>query len=157
MSPANLNDLLSALSSKEWESLCDGCARCCLHKLEDEDSGDLFYTSVACRFLDAEACRCTRYEDRETAQPECVALTPGNLPTQLAWLPPTCAYVRVAAGEDLPVWHHLVSGDREAVHRAGVSVRGRVVMEQEVDVDDLEDYIADWPQSDAGASDREQV
>jgi uncharacterized cysteine cluster protein YcgN (CxxCxxCC family) len=138
MKQPSVDEALSDLSRAEWESLCDGCARCCLHKLEDEDTGELFYTAIACQFLDTEACRCMRYEDRETAQPGCVALTPENLVTQLSWLPPTCAYLRVATGEDLPLWHHLISGDRNAVHRVGISVRGRVVMEQDVDAEKME-------------------
>jgi uncharacterized cysteine cluster protein YcgN (CxxCxxCC family) len=116
---------LAEMSRQEWEQLCDGCGKCCLSKLEDEDSGEIYWTSVACRLLDPLSCSCSSYPDRLKHVPDCVQLTPEAVPT-LDWLPATCAYRLVAAGEDLYWWHHLVSGTRETVHEAGVSMRGRV-------------------------------
>jgi uncharacterized cysteine cluster protein YcgN (CxxCxxCC family) len=134
---------LAEMSDEEWESLCDGCAKCCLHKLEDIDSGQIDYTEVACRLLDLETCRCTRYPDRRRLVSDCVVLTPDKV-DELAWLPPTCAYRLVAEGQDLPWWHPLVSGDAATVESVGVSVRGRVVSERAAG--DLEDHIVDWPE-----------
>ncbi len=136
---------LEEMSSQEWESLCDGCARCCLVKLEDEDTGRLYATSVSCRLLDAGACRCADYPNRSRKVPDCVRLTPEAV-RSLAWLPPTCAYRLVAEGRDLAWWHHLVSGSRETVHEAGVSVRGRVTAsEDDLALEDVVDHIVDWP------------
>ncbi|WP_448585997.1 YcgN family cysteine cluster protein [Thermaurantiacus sp.] len=129
---------LAGLTRAEWEALCDGCGRCCLHKLEDEETGELFLTNVACRLLDRASCRCTDYRQRKLRVPDCVALRPGEI-ADLDWLPSTCAYRRLDAGRPLPEWHHLVCGDREAVHRAGASVRGWTVSEEEAG--DLEDHI----------------
>jgi uncharacterized protein len=116
---------LDEMSRSEWESLCDGCARCCLVKLEDENTGDIHFTDIGCKLLDAKACRCHDYERRGRRVPDCVRLTPARVRT-LSWLPVTCAYRLVAEGKDLPEWHPLVSGSPESVHEAGVSVRGRV-------------------------------
>ncbi|GAC1330676.1 MAG: YcgN family cysteine cluster protein [Beijerinckiaceae bacterium] len=136
---------LEALTRSEWEQLCDGCGRCCLVKLEDEDTGKIHYTDVGCRLLEAGTCRCTDYRRRRASVPECVKLTPQNLRT-IPWLPPTCAYRLRAEGHDLPWWHPLVSGDPELVHRVGVSVRGRIgTFEQDIREDDLPDHIASWP------------
>ena len=133
---------LEEMSREEWESLCDGCARCCLIKLEDEKSGEIDYTDIACRLLDHGLCRCTKYAQRTTLVPDCVALTPQSVRT-LTWLPSTCAYRLLAEGEDLQWWHPLVSGDPDTVHIAGISVRGRIVSEGEGH--DPEDRIVDWP------------
>ncbi|NKC31838.1 YcgN family cysteine cluster protein [Falsiroseomonas selenitidurans] len=133
---------LGAMTRAEWESLCDGCGRCCLHKLREEETGDLVWTNVACRLLDGDSCRCRNYPARKTYVPDCVKLTAHKVAT-IDWLPPTCAYRLVAEGRDLPWWHPLVSGDAESVHRAGVSVRGRVVTER--DAGALEDHTAAWP------------
>ena len=129
---------MAAMSREEWESLCDGCGKCCLHKLQDADSGELFYTNVACRLLDLNTARCTRYAIRARLMPDCIQLQPAQL-GQLAWLPGTCAYRLLAEGKELPDWHPLVSGDPRSVHHAAMSVRGWAVSEQQVR--DLEDHV----------------
>jgi uncharacterized cysteine cluster protein YcgN (CxxCxxCC family) len=115
---------LKEMSREEWESLCDGCARCCLVKLEDEDTGRIHFTSAACKLLDGKTCRCTDYRNRNRRVPDCVRLTPENVGT-LSWLPRTCAYRLLAEGKDLAWWHPLVSGRAETVREAGISVAGR--------------------------------
>lgn len=135
---------LTELNQEEWESLCDGCGLCCLNKLEDWDTGEVAFTSVACRLLDGDSCRCVDYENRQATVPDCIQLTPKTV-EEITWLPPTCGYRLVRDGEDLYWWHPLVSGDPETVHQAGISARGRTVSETEVDVDDFEDYLVDWP------------
>ncbi len=134
---------LAEMTRSEWESLCDGCAKCCLDKLEDEDTGEISYTEVACRLLDLGTCRCTDYANRTRFVPDCVVLTPRTV-ARLTWLPSTCAYRLISEGRDLEWWHPLVSGDPETVHRAGVSVRGRAV--PEAVAGDLEDHIVHWPE-----------
>lgn len=129
---------LEELSPQEWEALCDGCGKCCLAKLEDEDTGDIYWTSVGCRLFDGTTCRCRDYADRLASVPDCVRLTPQNVRT-IPWLPRTCAYRLVAEGRDLYWWHHLVSGSRETVHEAGISVRGRVTASED-DLPDPEGY-----------------
>jgi len=131
------------MTSAQWEALCDGCARCCLHKLQDAYTERIYYTDVACRLLDQQQCRCTSYARRRELVPDCVVLTPENL-GKLGWLPDTCAYRLLDEGKPLPAWHPLVSGDRDTVHLADISVRGCVVSEDLVDEDDLEDRIIDW-------------
>ena len=139
------NKTLEEMSASEWESLCDGCGRCCLEKLEDEDTGRIYYTSIGCRLLDQRTCACKDYANRHRQVPDCVRLTPQNVRT-LSWLPPTCAYRLVAAGKDLPRWHPLVSGNPDTVHEAGISVRGRVTgTETEIEMTDWEDHIVRWP------------
>jgi len=135
---------LSELSEPEWESLCDGCGRCCLNKLEYADTGEIAWTHVACRLLDGESCRCRDYPNRLDTVPDCISLDAENVPG-LRWLPPTCGYRLVAEGHDLYWWHPLVSGDPETVHEAGISVRGRTISELGVPVDQLEEHIAEWP------------
>ncbi len=134
---------LEQLDRVRWEALCDGCARCCLHKLEDEDSGELLYTRVHCRLLDAQSCRCTDYRRRSERVPECTRLEPSAV-AGLAWLPDTCAYRLRAAGLPLPSWHPLVSGDPDSVHRAGISVRGVTVSEEFVHPDGYHEYVLHW-------------
>lgn len=136
---------LWAFSPDEWEAVCDGCAKCCLVKLEQEDEPEtVYFTDVACRLLDLGTCRCTDYANRATEVPSCAVLGPERLDL-LSLMPPSCAYRRLAEGRGLPAWHHLVSGDREAIHAAGRSVRGRVVSEMEADPESLEDRLVDWP------------
>lgn len=135
---------LDEMSAVEWESLCDGCGRCCLNKLEDWDTGEVVFTSVACRLLDGDSCRCKDYENRQATVPDCIQLTVEGV-DEIGWLPPTCAYRLVDEGRDLYWWHYLVSGDPETVHQAGISARGRTVSEDDVPVDDFEDYVVDWP------------
>ena len=135
---------LEEMTDTEWESLCDGCARCCLNKLEDEDTGRVVYTDVGCSLLDGESCRCSDYAHRSDKVPECVRLTPREVRT-LTWLPTTCAYRLVAEGRDLYDWHPLVSGDPDSVHSAGVSVRGKTVREQDWPVEEWQDRIVSWP------------
>ncbi len=131
---------LSKLDRAQWEALCDGCGKCCLHKLEDDETGELYATNVACRLLDRRTAQCSNYRNRRAYVSECVRLTNGNV-DQIDWLPSTCAYRLRAAGEPLPDWHYLVSGDRDAVHRAGESVRGWTVSED--DAGDLENHLVD--------------
>jgi uncharacterized cysteine cluster protein YcgN (CxxCxxCC family) len=119
---------LHQLDRAQWEALCDGCGKCCLHKLEDADTGELHATNVACRLLDSATAQCKDYRNRRAYVPDCVRLTAANVDS-IAWLPRTCAYRLRANGEPLPDWHYLVSGDRDAVHRAGESVRGWTVSE----------------------------
>ena len=135
---------LGEMTASEWESLCDGCGRCCLNKLEDWDTGELSWTNVGCRLLDGESCRCRDYPNRHAKVADCVALTPENVP-ELKWLPPTCGYRLIAEGRDLYWWHPLISGDTRTVHEAGISVSGRTVSEKDVPESDLENHIVKWP------------
>ncbi len=136
---------LEEMSAAEWESLCDGCGRCCLVKLEEEDSGAIHATDVACRLFDAKTCRCTDYANRSVKVTDCVTLTPHDVRT-LGWLPPSCAYRLVAEGEDLKWWHPLVSGRPESVVEAGVSVKGRVfAREDDVLEALLVERVTKWP------------
>jgi len=134
---------LASMNTEEWEALCDGCGKCCLHKLEDEDNGEVYYTEVACRLLDARTARCTDYSRRQQRVPDCLILTPEQVP-QCHWLPSTCAYRRLSEGQPLPDWHPLLTGDSHSVHAAGHSVIGRVISEQTVSEEDLEDHIVHW-------------
>ena len=132
---------LAELTRPEWEALCDGCGRCCLHKVEDADTGEIEQTNVACKLLDCATGQCGNYKQRKTLVPDCLRLTP-DMVGEVEWLPDTCAYRRRAAGEPLADWHYLISGDREDVIRAGISVAGRVV--SEIDAGPLEHHIVDW-------------
>ena len=136
---------LAEMTPVEWESLCDGCGRCCLNKLEDEDTGRVYYTDVGCRLLDGSTCRCKDYLNRNELVADCVRLSADNV-ADLKWLPPTCAYRLVAHGRDLYWWHPLVSGDPETVHAAGISVRGRVaISEEDISIEEYEGRIVSWP------------
>ena len=136
---------LASLSRAEWEALCDGCGKCCLHKVEDEDSGAVYPTNVACKLLDLSTARCRDYRNRRAYVPDCLRLTP-RLAGQLAWLPETCAYRLRAEGRPLPDWHYLICGDREAAHRAGASVIGKAISEEIAGP--LEQHIL-WEEEDA--------
>ncbi|PWG65562.1 YcgN family cysteine cluster protein [Spiribacter halobius] len=132
---------LAEMSHPEWEALCDGCGKCCLHKLEDADTGEVHYTSIACRLLDTDHCLCRDYADRHRQVPDCITLTPRRV-RQYRWLPRSCAYRRLHEGRGLAWWHPLVSGDPDTVHRAGISVRGRAQSEADLPADtDPEDHI----------------
>ncbi|BDI60272.1 YcgN family cysteine cluster protein [Qipengyuania nanhaisediminis] len=138
---------LAQLTRAEWEALCDGCGRCCLHKIEDADTGAIADTNVACKLLDTGTAQCRDYRNRKAFVPDCLRLT-FAIVEDVPWLPSTCAYRLRAAGRDLPHWHYLLTGDRDDVHRAGVSVAGRVVSEDEAGP--LEHHIVEWsaPQRD---------
>jgi uncharacterized cysteine cluster protein YcgN (CxxCxxCC family) len=131
---------LKELNRAEWESLCDGCGKCCLHKIEDELTGKVYGTNVACKLLDRHSCRCSNYRERKAFVPDCVRLT-ADLAGKLSWLPSTCAYRLRSEGQPLPDWHHLVSGSAETVHEAGISVRGWTI--SEMDAGDLEHHLID--------------
>ena len=135
------------MSTEEWESLCDGCGRCCLNKLEDIDTGMIHYTNVACRLLDLKRCRCSQYTQRLDFVPDCISLSPKNIQT-ITWLPHTCAYRRLAEGKDLAWWHPLVSHSNKTVHQAGISVRGKVVSEDAIPAPEFEERIIDWIEND---------
>ncbi|MCK5477709.1 MAG: YcgN family cysteine cluster protein [Methylococcales bacterium] len=132
---------LSEMTTEEWESICDGCGKCCLNKLEDEDSGEIFFTSVVCNLIDLDTCRCTRYSERTTLVPECLDLKQHDF-SEYNWLPSTCAYRLLVDGKKLPSWHPLVSGSQETVIDAGVSICSYAMKESEID--DLEDHIIEW-------------
>ena len=134
---------LAELSDAEWESLCDGCARCCMVKLQDEDTDEVVYTSIVCNLLDQERCRCTRYPQRHELVADCVELSVSRV-SEFHWLPKSCAYRTIAEGRDLAWWHPLVSGDPESVFTAGIAVRGKVIAEAEVLPEQEQDMIVHW-------------
>tara|TARA_R100000750_G_C2297862_1_gene77583 strand:- start:164 stop:616 length:453 start_codon:yes stop_codon:yes gene_type:complete len=134
---------LGELSKPEWEALCDGCGRCCLVKLQDEDSGELAFTNLACRYLDSQKCQCRVYDTRFSKVPDCIQVTEA-VARNTAWLPSTCAYRLRAHGQPLPEWHPLISGEPGTVRQAGISVAGRVVSEQLVHEDDWEEHVIHW-------------
>lgn len=138
---------LGEMTPTEWEALCDGCGRCCLIKLEDEDTGEIMNSDVRCRLLDGETCRCTDYPNRKAKVPDCIRLDIENVRT-ISWIPSTCAYRRLAEGKGLAWWHPLVSGDPNTVVVAGISVSGRTVAEGDVPPTEWEDHIATWPEWD---------
>jgi uncharacterized cysteine cluster protein YcgN (CxxCxxCC family) len=133
---------LDEMTPEEWESLCDGCGRCCLHKLRDEETQALSFTNVACRLLDIASCRCSDYQNRFAKVPDCIQLTPAIL-REVDWLPPSCAYRRIEEGRGLPPWHPLRSGTNETVVTSGASACGRIVSERDAGM--LEDHVTDWP------------
>ncbi|MGI3168842.1 YcgN family cysteine cluster protein [Pseudooceanicola sp. C21-150M6] len=136
---------LSKMTRREWEALCDGCGKCCLNKLEDEETGEVALTSVACRLLDNGTCLCSKYATRHQYVPECITLDARTIEKHMYWLPQTCAYRLLYEGRPLYDWHPLISGDLETVHRAGVSMRNRTQSEYEIADDDWEDYIIEEP------------
>lgn len=132
---------LEEMDQGEWESLCDGCGLCCLQKLEDEDDADaIYYTRVACKLLDLQTCQCSNYAERARHVPDCIQLTPGDA-AKFSWLPPTCGYRCISEGKDLPPWHHLICGDPDAVHAAGISQASRMLAENAVAEEDWEEHI----------------
>lgn len=139
---------LAEMTEVEWESLCDGCGKCCLNKLQDPDDGEIVHTDVACKLLDLGTCRCSNYENRRTYVPDCISLTPESV-RKLSWLPPTCAYRLIDEGKDLYDWHPLVSGRAESVHEAGISARGRIVSERDIPETNWEEHIVVWPEEEA--------
>lgn len=151
--PGFWNLPLAELSQPEWEALCDGCGRCCLHKVEDEDTGEVAETNVACTLLNTATARCRDYPNRKATVPDCLRLTL-KIVDSVEWLPASCAYRLRAAGRPLPDWHHLRSGDREAVIRAGASVAGRVISEDVAGP--LEHHIVEWPEAVAVDGDAEE-
>jgi uncharacterized cysteine cluster protein YcgN (CxxCxxCC family) len=139
------------MNRQEWESLCDGCGRCCLVKLEDEDTSAIHFTNIACRLFESGQCRCGDYAHREQRVKDCVRLTPARV-RAIPWLPPTCAYRLIAEGKDLFDWHPLRSGDPASVHKAGISARGKIAaFEDDIPIKDYVDYIVEWPAQDPGA------
>lgn len=138
-----LGKKLDQMSQHEWEQLCDGCGKCCLHKLEDEDDGQVYYTNIACRYLSETDCRCRSYSERLQLVPDCIDLKPQDV-AEFHWLPSTCSYRLIAEKKPLPQWHHLVCGDPQAIHRSGNSVQGKVIPEGQVDEDDYEECIVHW-------------
>ena len=135
---------LAEMTSAQWESLCDGCGQCCVLKLEDVDTGHIYYTDVACKLLDCDKASCMNYPERKAHVPDCVLLTPDNL-AQLSWMPMSCAYRRLYEGRGLADWHPLVSGDPDTVRQAGISVAGQVIAEEDVPEHQMPDHIMIWP------------
>ncbi len=134
---------LKEMTTQEWESLCDGCGRCCLNKLEDWDTGEIHFTNIACTLFNPTTCRCKDYENRFQSVPDCVKLEPADV-ASYPWLPSTCAYRRLHEGRGLADWHPLVSGSADSVHDAGISVRGRTISEDGLTVEDYENHLIDW-------------
>lgn len=134
---------LAEMTPEEWESLCDGCGKCCLHKLQYEDSDEVMYTNVGCKLLNLSTGRCMNYDERQRHVPDCVQLNPEEA-AKLKWLPSTCAYRLLAKGKDLPKWHPLITGDPESVHAAGQSIKGRAIPERRARF--LERHIVSWPE-----------
>ena len=136
---------LARMSQKEWEALCDGCGKCFMNKLEDDETGDVALTRVACRLFDDTTCRCAQYDIRHQFVPECISLSPRTMDRNLYWMPETCAYKLLHRGRPLPDWHPLITGSPETVHTANVSMRNRTVAEFDIDEDDWEDHIIEEP------------
>ena len=136
---------LKSLTSEEWEALCDGCGKCCLNKLEDEDTGEVALTRIACRLLDDQSCKCGQYPIRHQFIPDCIVLKPSNIDENAYWMPKTCAYRLLWSGQPLFDWHPLISGNPETVHTANVSVRGMTLSEFDINEEDWEDHIIEEP------------
>ena len=137
------NKAMNEMTPAEWESICDGCGRCCLQKLEDEDTGDVYYTDVVCRYFDEKSCQCTEYQNRSVLVPQCVKLEVGDI-DRFHWLPSSCSYKVLHETGDLPSWHPLLTNDVSSVFNAGISIRGRVISEKDVSEDDWEERIIYW-------------
>jgi uncharacterized cysteine cluster protein YcgN (CxxCxxCC family) len=135
---------LSQMSDKEWESLCDGCGKCCLNKIIDDETEELHFTNVACHLLHTKSCQCKKYEQRFNLVADCVKVSLDDI-EQFHWLPKSCAYRRLVENKPLPEWHPLITGSKSAMHKAGFSIRGKIISESTIDPDNLEDYIAIWP------------
>ncbi len=129
-------------TDKQWELICDGCAQCCAHKLQDEDTDEIFLTNVVCQYLDTNQCQCSVYGDRHVHVPDCIKITPKNAGS-LPWIPDTCGYRLLANGKPLPDWHPLMTGDSESTRKANMTVTGKVISDADVDMDDLEDYLVE--------------
>lgn len=136
---------LKSMNKREWEALCDGCGKCCLNKLEDEDTGEVALTNVACRLLDDATCHCSQYDIRHQFVPDCIVMTPDNIDDHAYWMPQTCAYRLLWKGKPLPDWHPLITGTPESVHKAGASMRHRTVSEWETAFEDWENHIIEEP------------
>ncbi len=130
------------LNSKQWEQICDGCAQCCAHKLQDEETDEVFLTNVVCQYLDQNKCQCSVYGDRHVHVPDCIKITPENAKA-LPWIPDTCGYKLLANGQPLPDWHPLMTGDSESTKNADMTITGKVISEADIDIDDLEDFIVE--------------
>jgi uncharacterized cysteine cluster protein YcgN (CxxCxxCC family) len=139
------NKPLTKMNQAEWEAVCDGCGKCCLNKLEDEDTGEVVMTRIACRLLDNETCLCAQYPIRHQFVPECIVLTPKTLEENMYWLPQTCGYRLLSEGRPLYDWHPLIAGNSDAIHEAGVTMQGRTIPEFKIDEDDWEDHIIEEP------------
>ena len=135
---------LSRMSDKEWESLCDGCGKCCLNKLIDDETEELHFTNVSCHLLHTKSCQCRKYDQRFKLVNDCVKVSLDDI-QQFHWLPSSCAYRRLAEGKSIPEWHPLITGSKSAMHKGGFSVRGKIISEKSIDPDKLGDYIAIWP------------
>jgi uncharacterized protein len=129
-------------TEKQWESICDGCAQCCAHKLQDEDTEEVFLTNVVCQYLDTKKCQCSVYGNRHVHVPDCIKITPKNA-GDLAWIPDTCGYRLLANGKPLPDWHPLMTGDADSTGKANMTVTGKVISDADIDMDDLEDYLVE--------------
>ncbi len=141
--PFWLRKTLPEMTAEEWDAVCDGCGKCCLHKLEDDDTNEVYYTRIACRLLDRETARCSDYAHRLQRVPGCLSLRPENV-AEFHWLPRSCSYRLLAEGEALPEWHPLMSGDSLSTLQQGRSVAGQVLSEMDVNEDDFEDHIVHW-------------
>ncbi len=138
---------LLEMTHEEWESVCDGCAKCCLTQLQDEDTELLVFTDVACDLLDDQSCRCSDYTHRSIRVPSCVTMNKHNVADAVEFAPPSCAYRLLYQGEQLPNWHHLRSGSKKTVHQNGHSVRHRIRYQRDISDEDIQDYIVEWPAS----------
>ncbi len=136
---------LKKMTPQEWEALCDGCGKCCLNKLEDEETGKVALTRVACRLLDDDSCRCAHYDNRHQFVPDCIVLRPDNLDTHAYWMPETCAYRLLWQGDPLPNWHPLISGTPNSVHDAGISVRGITLSEFDIPEEEWDEHVIEEP------------